>query len=162
MPDRYRIRAVQLAVRRLDPQEARRWLTVLAKLPTGARVALVGTGALGLATAVPRLLELMKELPLARLAGEAFEFITGADLAYESLDRKPPEGFEAGPTEDAADNDVDPDPDTYLPWPDPDKVAAWWAKRSSGFSRNSRYLLGKPIAEGWMLQVLKDGRQRQR
>jgi uncharacterized protein (TIGR02270 family) len=162
VPGRYQLRAVQLAVRRLDPQAAHRWLTVLAQLPTAARAALVGAGALGDVAAVPRLLEAMKDLPLARLAGEAFEFITGADIAYEDLDRKPPEGFEAGPTENPSDDNVDPDPDTYLPWPDPDKVAAWWAKRASGFPRNSRYLLGKPIAADWLRQVLKDGRQRQR
>ena len=71
-------------------------------------------------------------------------------------------GFEAGPTESSADANVEPDPDTYLPWPDPAKVAAWWAKRSSALARNSRYFLGKPIAADWLRQVLADGRQRQR
>jgi uncharacterized protein (TIGR02270 family) len=162
LPGPNQARAALLAVRRLAPDAARRWLTVLAQNPTTARIALAGTGALGEASAVPRLLEAMKDLPLARLAGEAFEFITGVDLAYQDLDRKPPADFEAGPTENPADEDVDPDPDGFLPWPDPDKVAAWWAKHSSDFPRNSRYLLGKPIGSDWCREVLKTGRQRQR
>ena len=64
----------------------------------GARRCLIGAAIVGR----------LKTPALARLAGEAFEMITGADISYEDLDGKKPEGFEAGPTENADDDDSGP------------------------------------------------------
>jgi uncharacterized protein (TIGR02270 family) len=103
------------------------------------------------------------EIPAyARVAGEAFSMITGIDLAYEDLEGEPPEGFEAGPSEDPADKDVGADPDEDLAWPDPGKVQQWWDGRKRSFVSGVRYLCGKPISVETCEYVLRYGYQRQR
>ena len=54
------------------------------------------------------------------------------------------------------------DPDEHLPWPDAAKLSAWWDKKKSGFARNTRHLVGKPVGTDWAKEVLRTGRQRQR
>src|SRR5262249_57232587 len=100
---------------------ARRWVEMLWKVPGCERVAIQAAGALGDPVAVPRLLEKLAVPALARLAGEALGFITGVRIGDDRLDGPPPEGFEAGPTDDADDERVDLDPDDGLDWPDPEK-----------------------------------------
>ena len=119
-------------------------------------------GAVGDPVFVPWLISLMGQLPLARLAGESFTMITGVDLAYRDLERKPPEDFNAGPTEDPKDENVEMDPDDSLPWPEPSLVQKWWDKNRGQFQNGTRYLLGKPMTPDWLNTVLRDGRQRQR
>ena len=111
---------------------------------------------------MPWLISLMGQLPLARLAGDAFTMITGVDLAYRDLQRKPPEDFNAGPTEDPKDENLEMDPDDNLPWPEPALVQKRWDKNRGQFQSGTRYLLGKPMNVEWLKTVLRDGRQRQR
>jgi uncharacterized protein (TIGR02270 family) len=153
---------ISLVVRRMALPQAQRWLEALGMLPGGERFALIGFGQLGDPAAVPKLIEASKSPPLARVAGEAFEMITGADIAYEDLDARPPQDFQAGPTENPEDENVDLDPDGNLPWPDPDKLKAWWAKNQSRFPRGTRHLVGKPVTPDWCRELVKIGRQRQR
>lgn len=158
----YRQRAAEMAVRRLDIPAAQRWLTMLATMPGGERIAIQATGALGDPASVPRLLELMNQPPLARIAGEAFTFITGAHLDDLDLDGNRPEGFEPGPNEDTLDEDVSMDPDEGLPWPDPAKVSRWWTAHQGKFAKGTRHLAGKPITVEWLQEVLLKERQRLR
>src|ERR1035441_4053761 len=88
--------------------------------------------------------------------------ITGVDIAFEDLDGEKPEGFEAGPTENPEDEDVEMDPDEHLAWPDPELIAKWWSQHQGQIQKGVRYLLGKPISVDWCQQVLRHGRQRQR
>jgi uncharacterized protein (TIGR02270 family) len=157
-----RAQALNMAVRLLDPAKTLRWLEILGQLPGAERLALQGYGWFGDAMAAFRLLSAMKTPALARRAGEAFTFITGIDLAYDDLETDKPEGFEAGPTEDPADENVAMDPDDNLPWPDVDKITKWWEKNRSNFPVGKRLLLGKPITPEWCREVLKIGKQRQR
>jgi len=77
----------------------------------------------------------------------------GADLAYIDLDRRPPVGVETGPTDDPADPDVELDPDDKLPWPDPERVAKWWAAQRGGYAPGTRYLIGKPITPESLAEI---------
>ena len=88
--------------------------------------------------------------------------ITGVDIAYEDLGGEKPEGFDSGPTEDPNDENVEMDPDENLPWPDPPLIQKWWSNHRQNFQNGTRYLIGKPITEEWLQQVLRVGRQRQR
>ena len=88
--------------------------------------------------------------------------ITGVDLAYDDLDGDRPEGFEAGPTENPADENVAMDSDEDLPWPEPDLIQAWWEKNKNNFRTGTRYLVGKPITVEHCQQILNTGFQRQR
>ena len=146
----------------MEPAVVHRWLPTLAMLPGGKRLAIQGSGRFGDPSAMPQLLESMKDPQFARVAGEAFTFITGVDLDAEKLAGKKPEGFEAGPTDDPADENVAMDPDENLPWPDVEKVASWWEKNKGNFRPGQRLLLGKPIAIDWLREVLRTGKQRQR
>jgi uncharacterized protein (TIGR02270 family) len=111
---------------------------------------------------VPWLIGLMSDLRLARLAGEAFSWITGADLAWLDLDRKPSENVEAGPNDDPHDNLVALDEDFGLPWPDSEKVAGWWHENAHRFQAGGRYFVGAPLSGSHCVQILQDGYQRQR
>jgi uncharacterized protein (TIGR02270 family) len=98
----------------------------------------------------------------ARVAGEAFSLLTGADLAFLDLERKPPENFESGPNDDPNDPNVEMDPDDGLPWPHPERIQKWWGANSGRFQAGTRYFLGAPVTREHCLDVLKNGYQRQR
>jgi uncharacterized protein (TIGR02270 family) len=81
-PGQHRERAMQLALRRMGMSAAQSWLKRLQQAPDGLRLAVIGAGVVGDPAAVPWLLEQMASPELARVAGESFSMITGADLAY--------------------------------------------------------------------------------
>jgi uncharacterized protein (TIGR02270 family) len=157
-----RERAVQLALRRLDFSAARKWQAKLAQDPNHLRLAVIGAGVVGDPELVPWLIEHIKVPPLARVAGEGVAMITGVHISYEKLEGEKPEGFEAGPTENPEDENVQMDPDQDLYWPNPNAVANWWKGRQAEFASGTRYLVGKPISPEWLEQVLQKGYQRQR
>ncbi len=111
---------------------------------------------------VPWLIRQMSEPALARLAGECFAWITGADLPAEGLTRPAPAAGAPGPNDDPADPRVDPDEDADLPWPDPARVAAWWKDHGAGLPPGVRHVLGHAPALPRLLTVLQHGRQHQR
>ncbi len=154
-------RSVQMAMRRLPPHEARIWIKKLIRGLGRLRVAAKGAGAMGDPEIIPWLIDQMKVPALARVAGESFSLITGVRIAYDKLEGKKPEGFEAGPTEDPEDENVAMDPDDHLPWPDPALVTKWWEQRRGSFSKDTRYLLGQPITDESLRVALKSGYQRQ-
>ena len=158
----YREEAAKLALRRMDLAAALRWHRDLAENPESTRLAAIGAGVIGDPTLIPWLIEQMKLPELARVAGESFTMITGVDIAYEDLEGEKPEGFESGPTEDPDDENIEMDPDENLPWPNRELIQKWWSNHRSSFQNGTRYLIGKPITEEWLQQVLRIGKQRQR
>ena len=155
-------RAAQMAMRRLPSKDARIWLMRLVKELRQMRIALVAAGALADPDAIPFIMDKMKDPKLARVAGESFSLITGANIAYEDLDGERIEAAETGPTEDPADEQVAMDRDLNLPWPDPVLIKKWWEARKGGYAKDTRYLLGKPITRESLREALKTGYQRQR
>jgi uncharacterized protein (TIGR02270 family) len=117
---------------------------------------------LGDPVCVPWLIQQMSNLPYARVAGEAFSMITGADLALLDLELQDLPDFDAGPNDNPADPDVAMDPDENLPWPDPRPIEAWWQANGGQFQVGTRYLLGLAHSERSFQQVLICGQQRQR
>ncbi len=155
-------RALQVILRRLDIRRAHDWNLELAESQRAARMSVIGAGVIGDPVLIPWLIEKMTIPPLSRVAGEAVTMITGVDLAYQNLDDKRPDGFESGPNDEASDENVEMDQDLMLPWPNAGLIATWWDKHQGEFQNGVRYLLGKPIREEWMWEVLRVGRQRQR
>lgn len=121
-------------------------------------------GLLGDVQFAPWLIDLMAQPQLARLAGEAFALITGADIAHQGLERQasPDDAPAAGPTEDANDVHVSADEDDGLPWPEPAAVQHWWASHGGGLVNGQRCFVGRPASADAALQVLRAGLQRQR
>jgi uncharacterized protein (TIGR02270 family) len=161
-PGPYQERAVAMAVRVMPPADVRDWLRPFWKDVKTLRLAAEGIGAAGNPEFVPVLLQIMQVDAAARPAGEAFSMITGADLAYLDLERDQPGGFEAGPTEDPADENVAMDADENLPWPDLQLIDKWWNANSSRFAAGRRYLCGREMTQASLVETLRDGYQRQR
>jgi uncharacterized protein (TIGR02270 family) len=119
-------------------------------------------GLLGDTHFVPWLIGLMDDDRIARLAGESFSVITGADLAALDLERKPPQDFDGGPSDDPEDDDVALDEDDSLPWPDQALVQRWWQARADTMPAGRRLFLGRPPSVEHAAQALREGFQRQR
>jgi uncharacterized protein (TIGR02270 family) len=151
-----------MAVRTAPFAEAKAWQEVLGRRPEALRLAATAAGALGDPAAIDWLIALMNDPELARVAGDSFSLITGADLGYEDLDADAPEASGEQPDDDAEDENVKPDPDEDLQWPAPDRIAQWWSKRRSQFRSGVRYLRGEPIGAESLPRTLVQGTQRQR
>ncbi|MEN9365830.1 MAG: hypothetical protein RL489_188 [Pseudomonadota bacterium] len=123
-------------------------------------------GIAGDAFIVPWLIGQMADPLVSRLAGEAFSRLTGADLAALDLERKPPEGASdglyGGPNDDPDDDNVALDEDESLPWPDPERVQAWWQANQARFPAGQRFFVGAPPSPAQAVAVLRTGTQRQR
>jgi uncharacterized protein (TIGR02270 family) len=161
-PGPWRTRALGLVLRLLTPASAQAELKALSQDPASVRLLIRAIGVAGDPHYVSWLIQQMHDLKLMRLAGESFSLITGLDLADLDLDRKPPENIELGPNDDPDDANVAMDEDDSLPWPDPEKIAAWWQVNGSRFASGTRYFMGEPPSPAHCLGVLKTGFQRQR
>jgi uncharacterized protein (TIGR02270 family) len=161
-PHPRRTRTIELAVRAIKLPAAHTLLQHIATNAADIRLLIGGAGAAGDPHYVPWLIKHMDDVKLTRLAGEAFSMITGLDLAYLDLERKPPENFESGPNDNPDDPSVDLDPDDGLPCPDPAKCAAWWNANKHQFRDGVRSFMGKPPTREHCIEVLRSGYQRQR
>jgi len=161
-PGPHRTRAFRLALQAQTLDTAHALLQEIASDPGEIRRAILGSGIVGDPKYVPWLIRHMSNKALARAAGEAFRLITGADLAWLDLERKPPEDFESGPNDDPNDPDVAMDPDNGLPWPDQARVDKWWTANAPRFQAGARFFLGGAVTREHCLEVLKNGYQRQR
>ena len=157
-----RLSAFNLSLQAMSVDAVHALLQSLALESKERRWLIQGSGIAGDPSYVSWLIGQMASDETARLAGEAFSLITGTDLAWLDLERKPPENFESGPNDDPNDPNVDMDPDEGLPWPDPEKLKAWWAKNSNRFQPGTRYFMGAPVTREHCIDVLKNGYQRQR
>jgi len=158
----YREEAVKTAFRMMEAHDARTWHAELASNPKNNRLAVIGAGSSGDPMLIPWLIEQMRTTEPARVAGEAFTMITGADIFHDGLKGESPYDFDEDPNDDPEDDNVAMDPDEQLPWPDPHLAAAWWQQRRDAFDNGSRYFLGKTISDEHLRQVLCSGSQRQR
>lgn len=155
-------RVLQLIISRLPLASAIRWLGSLSAAPGSQRKAVIAAGLAGGVDLVAWLLDSMEIPQQARVAGEALSMITGVDLADQDLEGNGPDGFDAGPNDDPADENVQLDPDENLPWPNVQKIQQWWMRHRSDFQPNQRYLCGRPISDDALEHVLREGYQRQR
>jgi uncharacterized protein (TIGR02270 family) len=155
--------AFQLTIQAMAVSTAHEWLECrFAPDPANRRRLLRGAGFVGDPAYVPWLVSQMTDESVGRLAGESFSMITGVDLAWLDLERKPPEGLESGPNDDPDDPNVDMDPDEGLPWPDQERVQAWWDQNGQRFTTGVRHFMGATVSRKHCIDVLKDGYQRQR
>ncbi|MBG4217014.1 TIGR02270 family protein [Pseudomonas aeruginosa] len=138
------------------------WIRQLMQAADTRRIGIQATGLFGDPVAVPWLIQQMRDESLARVAGEAFSLITGADLALLDLELEVLPDYDPGPNDDPDDDNVALDDDENLTWPDAARVTAWWRDHGARFVAGRAYLLGEPLGEARCRQVLRDGQQRQR
>ena len=156
----YRALCVWLAWQKREYSIA--WIRQLMQNPEQRRIGIQAVGLLGDPVSVPWLIQQMSDLPHARVAGEAFSLMTGADLALLDLELQDLPDFDAGPNDDPEDSNVVMDPDENLPWPDPQLIAAWWQAHAGDFQAGVGYVLGLQQSESSYRQALVRGQQRQR
>ena len=154
--------AADMVARCAGSSEALAWQHELAGSEKHLRSALKVAGAIGDPESIPWIIEMMKDVEMARVAGEAFTMITGVDITDENLEGEWPEGFEAGPTEAAEDEAVEMDPDEDLPWPEVELIRKWWQDHQNQFQKGVRFLMGKPINAESLQHTLREGFQRHR
>ena len=122
-------------------------------------------GLLGDPRFVPWLIERMAVPEIARLSGEAFCWITGADLARMDLETLQAPPLPEHPSDDPNDDDVSLDEDDSLPWPDAAKVRAWWSRQTSmhaAAAAGQVLFEGETPSAGVAQRVLREGTQRRR
>jgi len=120
------------------------------------RTVLRACGLLGDVQFVPWLIARMDETLHARAAGEAFSWITGADLAELGLERS------QEPPRRARDAAATLDPQEGLPWPNREAVQSWWAEHAPAFSAGTRHFMGAPPSMAHCEHILRSRPQRQR
>ena len=157
-----RLRAFSLALQAMGVGAAHAALQQLAADPSQLRWLIQGSGIVGDPAYVPWLIGHMAKDETARLAGDAFALITGADLDALQLERPRPEIVESGPSESPEDDHVEMDQDEGLPWPDVERVGRWWDGNAGRFQDGTRYFVGAPVTHAHCLGVLRDGHQRER
>ncbi|WP_431081772.1 TIGR02270 family protein [Pseudomonas thivervalensis] len=156
----YRALCVLLTWQEREPSIA--WIRQWVQDPRDRRIGIQALGLLGDPVCVPWLIQQMSDLPYARVAGEAFSLITGADLALLDLELQALPDFDAGPNDNPEDPNVAMDPDENLPWPDPQAIDGWWHANGGDFQVGNRYMLGLAHGEHSFQQALVCGQQRQR
>ena len=142
----------------LPREEAIAWVREIWKDPHRLRLAALGACASATLRLAGVTIEWMETEDVARVAGQAFSMITGADLKYLDLDRDPPPHEPVEEEDELQVLDVDRD----LPYPDADKVADWWRSNRDRFQPGQRYLCGLEIKTENLRKVLIQGKQRQR
>ncbi len=157
----WRASAASLVLKVLPTDAARELLRGMAQDGGDPALLINAVGAAGDAHYVPWLIQQMEKPQAARRAGESFAALAGLDLAELDLDRKPPEPG----AEPAADEQAEPpsdEEDLNLPWPDPEKIQAWWQAHGGRFAVGGRYFAGQAPSAASATAVLTAGFQRRR
>jgi uncharacterized protein (TIGR02270 family) len=145
-----------------DERDVKRLLDLLpdAKLRPDVLWALGFCGRLAAADAC---VELMRQKPVAALAGEAFSAITGLRIAEQYAAGREEEEESLPPLEEEdLDADLTPGPEDTLPLPEPDAVTAWWREARPKLDAKQRYLAGQPFTPQALLDALVSAPMRRR
>ncbi|MEK1943007.1 MAG: TIGR02270 family protein [Pseudomonas sp.] len=161
-PGRFQQRALHVVLAWQARDASMAWIRRMTQIPEQRRIAIKATGLFGDPVALPWLLQQMQDVPMARVAGEAFNQITGIDLAMHDLERRDNPDYDAGPSDDPNDPNVAMDEDENLPWPDAGLIQTWLHSNGGGLQNGTAYLLGEPFSEAACWRVLTSGNQRQR
>jgi uncharacterized protein (TIGR02270 family) len=111
----------------------------------------------GTREAIERCLHAMRNEALARLAGEAYCSITGAELERDKLaakdpaDDAPPPSFEA----DDLNANLVPTAEALWPLPNIDAVQRHWSSIQSGFKPGVRYVRGQPCDVSALIAMIE-------
>ena len=112
---------------------------------------------IGTERAVEACLAGMKHEPLARACGEAYCWMTGADLNRDRLaiDETPADA--PALEDDDLDANLVPAPEALWPLPDPDAVRKHWLKRGADWGASVRHVLGRPVTGDVLLDTIERG-----
>lgn len=158
----YRRAAMNVVFRAMEPAAAQQFIKQLASDRSEVRYALIASGIQGDPVYLPALMRQFENEELARVAGEAFEMITGLNIFRESLEIIPEIPDQAAAEDVGDDDDEDLGEDLGLVVPDPAKMTPWYEKNKDRFLAGQRYLCGQPVSIESCRAILATGQQRQR
>lgn len=158
----YRRAAMNVVFRAMEPAAAQQFIKQLASDRSEVRYALIASGIQGDPVYLPALMRQFENEELARVAGEAFEMITGLNIFRESLEIIPEIPDQAAAEDVGDDDDEDLGEDLGLVVPDPAKMTPWYEKNKDRFVAGQRYLCGQPVSIESCRAILATGQQRQR
>jgi len=158
--EEYAVVAANLYIRCIPVSDARNWLKTQAESDTKQRLAIRLAGYLGDPQMVGWLIEFIRQKQFPRLALQSIVAITGVDPEIFGLTVDPAdEDLAVVPNDDPADENVEPDPDEGLPWPESLKLTEWWMGAQRDYLGEQRLQYGRPITGENLLSVLKSGTQ---
>lgn len=125
------------------------------RIPSMQAAAIWALGHIGNVRAAEACLAGMQHEPLARACGEAYCWMTGADLGNDRLaiEETPPDApaFE----DDDLDANLVPAPESLWPRPDPDAVRKHWLKVGAEWGATVRHVRGKPATGDLLLTAME-------
>jgi uncharacterized protein (TIGR02270 family) len=127
------------------------------RVPALQRQAIWALGHLGTVRAVEACVSGMQHEPLARACGEAYCWITGADLARDRLAKDEPLPEPPPFEEDDLDADLVPPPEALWPLPDVDAVRGHWRTCQPTLAAGVRHLRGRPVSPDAQLSCIETG-----
>lgn len=127
------------------------------RIPQLQLSALWALGHIGTVRAAESCLAGMQHEKLARACGEAYCWITGADLGRDGLEKKeaPPEvpPFD----EDDLNANLVPPQEALWPLPDPEAVRQHWLARRAIFAADVRHIHGRPVTPETLAAMVETG-----
>ncbi|MDQ1829718.1 hypothetical protein [Massilia scottii] len=147
-PGAVQVDAVKFLCAALPLSELQQQLLQLEKYTEYEGLLIQAAGWSGDATYIPWLIAKAADANCANLAGEAFRLITGLDLEASQMSQA--HGI-AGSISGRK----------YFT-PDSDKLGDWWRVNQHRYEHGARLLLGRPISDTWLLQILSVGEQADR
>jgi uncharacterized protein (TIGR02270 family) len=127
------------------------------RVPALQQAAIWAVGHIGTVHAAETCIAGMQHEPLSRACGEAYCWITGADLLRDRLakaeEQPEPPSFE----DEDLDADLVPPPEALWPLPDPDAVRRHWLACQPEFRAGARHLRGVPASPASQLTAIETG-----
>ena len=155
-------RALRTLLQAVSSAQGHETLREIARDPARWRAVIFGCGIVGDPTYVPWLIQGMRDPVRARLAGEALSHITGLDLA-QGFEVPRPLAFEEPVMRGQEPPSVSVASDEHLPWPDVDRIEAWWSANGHRFAPGERYFMGASVTREHCIEILRAANnQRQR
>ena len=127
------------------------------RVPALQRHAVWALGHIGTARAAEACVAGMQHQPLARACGEAYCWITGADLHRDRLAREEPMAEAPAFEDDDLDADLVPPPESLWPLPDLDAVRGHWRTFQPKLAAGARHLRGVPVSTEVQLRSIESG-----
>ncbi len=157
----YQNTASDVLVRAADAPQSKRFISQLAKDPASHRQAIKACAALGDPQSIDWLIGIMAQTPLAKLAGEAFEHITGIHIEHHNL-HIDADAVESLGLENIDDEDLALDEDENLLWPNVEKIKAVWQQQRHQYTQGQRYFYGAALSQASLEKHIQNSTQRRR
>jgi len=159
--DIYQHTASDVYVRAADAPSAKQFISQLAKNPASHRQAVKACAAFGDPQSIDWLIGIMAQTPLAKLAAEAFEHITGIHIEQQNL-QLDTHTIESLGLNNIADDHLDLDEDENLLWPNVEKIKTLWQQQRHQYKQGQRYFYGAALNPASLEMHIQQGAQRRR